>query len=264
MAHIFSSKKFSVITSIVSKRSVNNVAYINYFSLLFSNLIPIGPTADICRIYVLKSNYDFPIIKCLIVVLIDRVSSLIVISILGVIFLLLTSSFIAYSLKFYFLFFFWTLILIILSLIIVKFSKISLFVNKIFNFNIMKFSEVKNLSIDLKVIFLTILHTFFIFLAFVACGSSVIGISLEIIIISPLLQVIHSVPFFFSGWGIREVTLIFFLNELNIMMTTEKILLISILIGFSIFLSAIPSLIFLNKVTKNIFNINSKKVLKSE
>lgn len=48
------------------------------------------------------------------------------------------------------------------------------------------------------------------------------------------------------------------------MMTTEKILLISILIGFSIFISAIPSLIFLNKVTKNIFNINSKKVLKSE
>ena len=81
----FSSKKFSVITSIVSK-SVNNVAYINYFSLLFSNLIPFGPTADIYKTYVLKSNYNFPITKCLIVVLIDRISSLIVISILGIIF----------------------------------------------------------------------------------------------------------------------------------------------------------------------------------
>ena len=89
-SHFLASQRFSIITSnIVDSKRKMSVGYINYFSILFSNLIPFGPTADLCRITMLNTQHNVKLSNCLIISIADRIISFIVVSFVGISFLLI-------------------------------------------------------------------------------------------------------------------------------------------------------------------------------
>tara|TARA_B110000503_G_scaffold142363_1_gene238907 strand:- start:1219 stop:2181 length:963 start_codon:yes stop_codon:yes gene_type:complete len=253
IAHYFSSRKYSLIANYVLNRSDLRVAYINYFSALFANVVPFGPSADICRIVMLNKKHKIDMIDALLITLLDRSSTLIYITIIGLILLSIHFNISSDFKKFNILILFWGIMLLIVFIIMflprVIFNK---FKNK-------KIGKSKNLQkiiwgicFNKKIIFLIILHTLFLSLSFTLCAQSVLGsdLNLNFILLSPLFQIIHSVPLFFSGWGIREGVFLFLIPEKSFFITENKIFLISILVGLSVFISTLPSIFFLKRFNK--------------
>jgi hypothetical protein len=130
------------------------------------------------------------------------------------------------------------------------------FFNKSKNKNIGKAKSLKKMiwgiCFNKTIIFLIILHTFFLSLSFTLCAQSILGsnLNLNFILLSPLFQMLQSVPLFFSGWGIREGLFLFLIPEKAFFLTENKIFLISILVGLSVFISTLPSIFFLKRFNK--------------
>ena len=251
VAHYFSSKKYTLITNMyLNPLKEIKVGYINYFSALFANVVPFGPSADLCRITLLKTNHKIQISNAIMISILDRCSTIIYTTIIGISLLLIqTNSLVDFN-KIKVLLLFWVCMIFIIFLII--------FVPKFIIFKIYKdIGEThdnfkKNIWLicfDKRIILLTFTHMFFISISILLCAHSVIGYQLNFnfILLSPFFQIIQSVPLFFGGWGVRESAFLYFIPEVGDILSYNKIFIISILVGISVLLSTLPSLFFLKK-----------------
>ena len=101
VAHYFTSMKYSkIVNNYIKPKTTYRVGGINYFSLFFAHVIPIGPSADLFRIAMLKKYYNISTINGVIIALVDRLCSLIFTIIIGLIFIFLQIYFFNYLIKF--------------------------------------------------------------------------------------------------------------------------------------------------------------------
>lgn len=252
LAHYFASKKYSLITNmLLNPLQEIQVGYINYFSALFANVIPFGPSADLCRITMLKRNHKIDISTGLIISILDRCSSIFCTIVVGVLLLLIQATYIDQFNKIIILMLFWVCMLFIFLMILFLPKTLFFIMPKNFTYcydNLKK--HIWSICFNRRIIVLTLIHMFFISLSILLCAQSILGneINVNFVLLSPFFQIIQSVPLFFGGWGIREGVFLYFIPEVEAVLTQKQIFIISLLVGFSILFSTLPSLFFFKKI----------------
>jgi len=250
-SHYFASQKYSIVVNrLICRKKFIAVGYIAYFSSLFANIIPFGPSADICRVTMLKVNHKISVADGLLISVIDRVSSAIYVTIFGLCCLIIQfyCSFNLNNIKI--LLVFWSIMTVFcmffLILPFVKFIK----GKNMFKTNLLKLKSCLWLiCFNYQIAIYVVAQLFFISLSFILCIESLKNFKYDIMILllTPFIQTVQTIPFFFSGWGVRELSFIYLLPSDKDVSDLNQILLISILFGVLIFFSVLPSIILLKK-----------------
>jgi len=254
-SHYFASMKYCfIVNKIILPRNKIKTGYIAYFSALFANIVPFGPTADICRVTMLKANHQISLSNGFLISIIDRVSSAIYIAFIGVCFLIL-QLFYSYNLNiFKVLLVFWSLIVTV-CIIFFFFPDLKIFEKKlIFGRRLLEVKRILwSISFNSKVAFFTMAQFVFVSLSIIFCMESIINFkyNIHVILLTPFIQTLQTVPFFFGGWGIREASFLYLIPSNGSSQNINEILTISILFGVCIFVSVLPSFLFLNRNYNN-------------
>lgn len=241
ISYVIASVKFYYVCNLLFDYNISfkDILFMNLASLFFANILPVGPTADIYRVYTLKKKYNFSLEKSLICALIDRICSLFFTLIILYVFLL-TYSVISMD-KFYVNLLFLLLPLFGFFLLFYFYVDILnlLFRDKIPNYFLLFKENLFFSLINFKIISLSILQI-------ILFGLGVLSISYAVdnflnffwLGISPLLLMIQSFPLFFAGWGIRE-TFILFIGDINVLHYEENVSFsISLCIGVCLFIAS--------------------------
>lgn len=191
---------------------------------LYSNIfttLSIPTLTDISRIMFLK---DINVNKkeLTITVVIDRFIGL-VSKIIFTIFVLLFVKFFI-NINFFNIYIFFFIFLLIISIVLFILIKSNFFTSFISKFKTLKETVIKvknNYNIRvIDLIYLAIfslsVHCILSFMFYLICSQADIPNKLIISLLSPIIVIIGQIPFFFGGWGIREVAFISIFSLLSI------------------------------------------------